>query len=326
MDVFFFPPYLFPWLFIDSRKAQTSLVGWTCHHAPNGCHFLCSLKRSSLAISLLAHCLAPWAVRRLFLLAKGAPGWAAEPQEGSWDLWALHSAAMSSHFLPSLFLGSETTPPDPADFWFWFFFSQKVQVQSWTPGSASSGTVISRGTLSDFSSLVNIICKEHKSHADCTHPGDVPIEHFSFHNVLRKEMNHKHQSPWLGHGASVSLSLSKETFGSEPWILWARGILSLPPGALGWTLVLLHGIQSPGWARRRVPSIPQGHRVWFSLSQTHKTTASKAHNRDKGWRLKELSACFTGIQKRLCNCKHIKVWVSPAFGGKANPMVDRYSE
>lgn len=74
------------------------------------------------------------------------------------------------------------------------------------------------------------------------------------------------------------------------------------------------------------PPSQQGHRVWFSLSQTHKITASKAHNRDKGWRLKELSACFTGIQKRLCNCKHIKVWVSPAFGGKANPMVDRYSE
>lgn len=133
----------------------------------------------------------PWSAWRGFLLAKGAPGWAAEPQEGSWDLWALHSAVMSSHFLLSFFLGSEKTPPDPADFWFWFFFSQKVQAQSWTSGSVSSGTVTLRGTLSDFSSLVYKICKEHKSHADCTHPGDVPIENFSFHNVLKKEMNHK---------------------------------------------------------------------------------------------------------------------------------------
>lgn len=78
---FFFFFSLFPWLFIVSRKAnmlqaQTSLAGWTCLHVPNGCHFLCSLKRNSLASSPLAHCFAPWAAWRGCLWAKWAPGWA----------------------------------------------------------------------------------------------------------------------------------------------------------------------------------------------------------------------------------------------------------
>lgn len=139
----------------------------------------------------------------------------------------------------------------------------------------------------------------------------------------------KHQSPWAGQSASVSFSLFREAFGSEPWIIWACGILSTASSSTEfglWTFMLLHGTKNPGWARRRVLSSPQGHGVWFSLSQTHKTTASKARNRDKGWRLKELSACFTEIQNQLWNCKHIKMWVSPAFGGKTNPMVVRYSE
>lgn len=161
-----------------------------------------------------------------------------------------------------------------------------------------------------------------------THPVDVPIEKlFSFHSALKKEMNHK--TPVSMSWASVSLSLFRETFGSEPWIIWACGILSTASSGTEfglWNLCCyreLRVVGEPGEG-----SLP-AHRVTgsdFSLSQTHKTTASKAHNRDKGWRLRELSACFTEIQKQLCNCKHIKVWVSPAFGEKTNPMVDRYSE
>lgn len=137
----------------------------------------------------------------------------------------------------------------------------------------------------------------------------------------------KHKSPWFGQSASVSLSLFKETFGSEPWTILVCGILSTASSGTEfglWTFMVLHGKKCPGWARRRVPSSPQGHGVWFSLSRTHKTTALKARKRGKDWRLKELSACFTEIQKQLCNSKHIKVWVSPAFRGKTNPMVERY--
>lgn len=144
----------------------------------------------------------------------------------------------------------------------------------------------------------------------------------------KRKLITKQQSPWAGQSASVSLSLFKD-FGSKPWIIWARSISCTASRSTEfglWTFMLLHGTKNPGWARRRFPSSPQGHGVWFSLSRTHKTTTSKAPNRDKGWRLKELSACFTEIQEQLCNCKHIKVWVSPAFGGKTNPMVDRYSE
>lgn len=70
---------------------------------------------------------------------------------GTSELPPLHCAAMSVHFLPSFFLGREKTPPDPADFWLWLFLSKKVQVQSQTSQSISSGTAISRRTFWELS-------------------------------------------------------------------------------------------------------------------------------------------------------------------------------
>lgn len=64
---------------------------------------------------------------------------------------------------------------------------------------------------------MHVICKEHKSHANYTHPVDVHIERPSFfHNVLKKgnesqntslrELDRVQVSPYLGSKQLLALS------------------------------------------------------------------------------------------------------------------------